>query len=127
MQGRWIISFLLGLFLTAGPALAQAARSPNNVHELFSYLNQCVRLPASAEGSEITLRFSLTQYGALRGKPMITYSKLVGDSQAQQDFVAAALHALDACTPVPVTEAFGRVLGEKMLTWRLRAIRERGT
>ena len=115
----------IALCLLALPSLAQAPRSPGNIRELFAYLNQCVQLPASAQGSEITLRFSLTHYGALRGKPMITYSKLVGDSQAQHDFVAAALHALDACTPAPVTEEFGRIVGEKILTWRLRAIRER--
>ena len=119
------------VLLSLGPAQAQeraqAPRNPNNARELFAYLGQCVSLPASAEGSEITLRFSLTHYGALRGKPMITYSKLVGDGPAQREFVAAALHALEACTPVPVTEAFGRVIGEKMLTWRLRDIRERSS
>lgn len=119
--------FCCGMSLAIVPAVAQPPRSPDNIREFFSYLDQCVKLPASAEGSELTLRFSVTHYGALRGKPMITYSKLVGDAQAQRDFVAAALQALDACTPVPVTERFGRIIGEKMLTWRVRAVSLRGS
>lgn len=115
----------LGLMLIVAPALAQADAPVDNFADFFKRLDRCVRLPASAEGSELTLRFSLTREGAVRGKPMITFSKLMGDSQAQRDFVAAALRALANCTPAPVTEAFGRALGERMLTWRLRAVRQR--
>lgn len=127
MRRILLVCTMLGVASVPAPSSAQAPRSPDNIRELFAYLDQCVSLPISAAGSEITLRFSLTHYGALRGKPMISYSKLVGDGQAQADFVAAALRALEDCTPIPVTESFGRIVGQQVLTWRLRAIDARRT
>jgi len=109
--GAWALAM-------SAPAHAQARavpRSPDNLRELFQFLYQCARIPPGTEGSELTLRFSLTHYGALRGKPMITYSKLVGSPADQRVFVSAALDALEKCTPVPVTEHFGKVIGQKMI------------
>ena len=114
------ISVLLAAWATAVclPAHAQVRtvpRSPDNIRELFQFLYQCARIPPGTEGSELTLRFSLTHYGALRGTPMITYSKLVGSEEDQRVFVSAALDAIERCTPVPVTEHFGKVIGQKMI------------
>lgn len=115
-----LISVLLAAWVMSisAPARAQARtvpRSPDNIRELFQFLYQCARIPSGTEGSELTLRFSLTHYGALRGKPMITYSKLVGSEEDQRVFVSAALDAIEKCTPVPVTEHFGKVIGQKMI------------
>ena len=115
-----LISVLLAAWVMSisAPARAQeraVPRSPDNIRELFQFLYQCARIPSGTEGSELTLRFSLTHYGALRGKPMITYSKLVGSEEDQRDFVSAALDAIEKCTPVPVTEHFGKVIGQKMI------------
>lgn len=119
MRFSSICFFALGLLVMGGLAHAQqkpVSQAPDNINELFRYLGQCAKFPPGTEGSEITLRFSLTHYGALRGKPMITYSKLVGSPEDQQLFVSAALAALEKCTPVPVTEQFGKVVGQKMIT-----------
>jgi hypothetical protein len=108
---------VLALAMSA-PAHAQAraiSGTPDNIRELYQFLYQCARIPPGTEGSELTLRFSLTHYGALRGKPMITYSKLVGSVEDQRVFVSAALDAIEKCTPVPVTEHFGKVIGQKMI------------
>ena len=105
-------------FAMRAPAHAQARAvpgAPDNIRELYQFLYQCARVPPGTEGSELTLRFSLTHYGALRGKPMITYSKLVGSEEDQRVFVSAALDAIEKCTPVPVTEHFGKVIGQKMI------------
>jgi hypothetical protein len=102
----------------SAPAHAQARvvpRTPDNIRELFLFLYQCARIPPGTEGSELTMRFSLTHYGALRGKPMITYSKLVGNEEDQRVFVSAALDTIEKCTPVPVTEHLGKVIGQKMI------------
>ena len=119
MRFSLICFFALGALAMTGPVHAQskpAPQAPDNINELFAFLRQCAKFPPGAEGSEITLRFSLTHYGALHGKPMITHSRLVGSVEDQKLFVSAALDALEKCTPVPVTEHFGKVVGQKMLT-----------
>ena len=117
MRFSSICLLVLGLAMN-GPARAQpkaVSQTPDNMQELFRFLDQCAKFPPGSEGSEITLRFSLTHYGALRGKPMITYSKLVGSPEDQRLFVSAALDALEKCTPVPMTEHFGKVAAQKMI------------
>ena len=118
------VAVALFVWAQSSAQAAQPVRSPNTIQELFVYLRQCVRLPPGTEGSELTLRFGLTHYGALKGKPMITHASLVGDAALQRAFVAAVLTALENCTPVPVTERFGRVIAEKVLTWRIRSGRD---
>ena len=117
----------LGLIATGASVQAQVkspSQTPDNIQELFQFLYQCARVPAGGEGSELTLRFSLTHYGALRGKPMITYSKLVGSLEDQRVFVSAALDTLEKCTPVPVTETFGKILAQKIIVMRFPRPRE---
>ena len=120
----------LGSIAASAPAHAQSksiAQSPDNIRELFQFLYQCAKIPPGTEGSELTLKFSLTHYGALRGKPMITYSKLVGSPEDQRVFVSAALEALEKCTPVPLTENFGKVVGQKMIIMPFPGRRESRT
>ncbi len=107
----------LGALAINGSVYGQTKRvsqAPNNIRELYQFLYQCGRFLPS-EGSEITLKFSLTHYGALRGKPKITYTKLVGGLEDQRAFVSAALDALETCTPVPVTSHFGKVVAQKVI------------
>ena len=126
--------FVLGLAAVVfiamdAPAYAQRrsiAQAPDNLQDLFRFLYQCATVPAGTEGSELTLRFSLTQYGALRGKPMITYSKLVGSPVDQRVFVSAALGALEKCTPVPLTERFGKVISQRVLVMMFPRPRQQG-
>ena len=121
---------VIGLIATGASVHAQTktpSQTPDNIRELFQFLYQCARVPPGVEGSELTLRFSLTHYGALRGKPMITYSKLVGSPEDQRVFVSAALDALEKCTPVPVTENFGKILAQQMIVMRFPRPRENRT
>ena len=117
----------MGLVAMSAPAWAQTkgmSQTPDNIQELFQFLYQCARVPPGVEGSELTLRFSLTHYGALRGKPMITYSKLAGSPEDQRVFVSAALDALEKCMPVPVTEHFGKIVAQKIIVMRCPRPRE---
>ena len=126
--------FVIGLTAVSvmamvAPAHAQRrtiTQAPNNIQELLQFLYQCARIPPGTEGSELTLRFSLTHYGALRGKPMITYSKLVGSPEDQRVFVSAALDTLEKCTPVPLTEHFGKVVSQRMLVMPFPRPRQQG-
>ena len=129
---RFFMSGLLamGFMAMSAPAHAQTkglSQTPDNIQELFQFLYQCAKVPTGVEGSELTLRFSLTHYGALRGKPMITYSKLVGSPEDQRVFVSAALDALEKCTPVPVTENFGKILAQQIIVMRFPRPRESRT
>jgi hypothetical protein len=117
----------MGVVAVSAPALAQTkgmSQTPDNIQELFQFLYQCARVPPGGEGSELTLRFSLTHYGALRGKPMITYSKLAGSPEDQRVFVSTALDALEKCMPVPVTEHFGKIVAQKIIVMRFPRPRE---
>ncbi len=100
---------------SAYPQARRVSQAPDNINELFQFIYQCAKIPSGTEGSELTIKFSLTHYGALRGKPMITYSKLIGTPEDQRLFVSAALAMIDKCTPVPVTEHFGKVVSQRMI------------
>ena len=120
----------IGLMAVGAPAWAQAKgapQTPDNIQELFQFLYQCAKVPPGVAGSELTLRFSLTHYGALRGKPMITYSKLLGSPEDQRVFVSAALDALEKCMPVPVTEHFGKIVAQKIIVMRFPRPKETRT
>jgi len=110
------------LVALASQCVAQPAQRPVATGaELDAYLSRCFHPPAGSRGSEITLVFSLDQNGALRGKPRISYSRLVGDDAIQRAFVASALRMLQDCTPAPVTKEFGLMAANKMRAWRLRS------
>lgn len=46
----------------------------------------------------------------------MTYSRLTGDSLAQRQFVASALAALNACTPVLLEPDFAPIAANRVLT-----------
>lgn len=81
-------------------------------------LTACFRAPARSAGSEITVLLSLTRDGVVFGKPKITYSKLVGKPEDRRAFVEAALGALAACTPVPLTPGLGGAVAGRPLSIR---------
>ena len=115
-------SVLAAFLFVAAPsgALAQAPAAPaDTLQDLRSALTACWKAPAGSMGSEITLRFSLTHKGELRGLPMITYSKLTGSRDDQERFAIAALAALLNCTPVRLTDSLGRIASQRMLHVRL--------
>ena len=96
---------------------AQAAPA-NAIRELWPALTACWHAPAGSAGSQLTILFSLTRDGAVLGKPRITYSKLIGATETQKAFVAAALDALAACTPVAVTPELGGAIAGRILSIR---------
>jgi hypothetical protein len=113
---------LLSLFLATilGPTAEAEPRSVDRLAELRTALTACWRPPAGSQGSEITLRLALTKDGALRGPPRVTYRRLYGSADRQSAFVAAAAEAIVACTPVALSEHFGRIIAQQVITIRLR-------
>jgi hypothetical protein len=93
----------------------------NTLRELFPMLTRCWHAPAGSEGSTITVGITLKRDGSIFGQPSITYSKLTGDADAQKRFVATALAALAACTPVPITDALGGAIAGRRIFIRLES------
>jgi hypothetical protein len=107
-----LLCFLAGI---QGVHAAEVAPA-NTLRELYPLLTRCWRAPSGSEGSTITVGITLKRDGAMFGRPTITYSKLTGDTEAQKRFVAAALGALAACTPVAITDALGgAIAGRRIL------------
>ena len=109
-----------------GPIQAPPRAPVVRLVEIGPAITACWRPPADSEGSELVLRFSLNRWGAVIGKPDITFAKLTGDEPTQKRFVAAVLAALDACTPLPITETFGNIIAGRPFTLRF-ASRKRAT
>lgn len=111
-----------GLFLLAiVSGGAPAAEPVTGFAELAKAIFACWKPPSGSQGSEITLRFGLTGRGALRGTPMVTYSRLLGPEDAQRAFALSALRAVADCTPVNLSEAFGPVVAQRVITLRFAA------
>jgi hypothetical protein len=105
--------------LTASIAARAGDTGPvDSFGSLGQAIMACWKPPAGSEASEITLRFGLTGQGALRGPPMVTYSRLIGSKELQQAFALSALQAVANCTPVKLTSEFGRIVAQRVITLR---------
>ena len=113
---------LLCLSASIVSAVALPARSQpapiNNWAEFRQAITGCWIEPAGTKGSLIAYRFGLDKTGALRGKPLVTARRLVGDREAQRRYEEAASAALSRCFPLEVTPAFGAILGESPIRLR---------
>jgi hypothetical protein len=98
----------LGLALANAPASPQGARpcgslEPiNTLRQAWEALYACWEPPASSEGMEITLLFSLRRDGTLIGRPRATWS----------------ITALDRALPLPLTDGMGGAVAGRPLTLR---------
>jgi hypothetical protein len=99
---------------------AEAAPA-NTLRELYPMLTRCWRAPPGSEGSTITVGITLKRDGTMFGQPTITYSKLIGDTDAQKRFVASALAALAACTPVAITDGLGGAIAGRRIFIRFES------
>jgi hypothetical protein len=102
-------------------AHAAEAAPANTLRELFPLLTRCWRAPAGSEGSTVTVGITLKRDGTIFGQPSITYSKLTGDADAQKRFVASALAALAACTPVAITDGLGGAIAGRRIFIRFQS------
>jgi hypothetical protein len=118
LRRRAALLCILGFFQGAQAADAAPA---NTLRELFPMLTRCWRTPAGSEGSAVTVGITLKRDGTMLGQPTITYSKLTGDAEAQKRFVAAALAALAACTPVAITDALGGAIAGRRIFIRFES------
>jgi hypothetical protein len=116
---RW--ATLLCFLCWCQSARAAEVRPANTLRELFPMLTQCWQAPTASEGSQLTVGITLKRDGTMFGQPTITYSKLNGDADTQKRFVAAALAALAACTPVSITDALGGAIAGRRIFIRFES------
>lgn len=90
----------------------------DTLEALGQALTACFQAPAGSAGSVMTVLVSLRRDGTVLGRPRITFSHLVGPPDGKRAFVAAALGALKACTPVAVTPALGGAIAGRPFTIR---------
>ena len=82
--------------LVATVAVAQEAGPANTLQELSRQFSSCLaKMPLSA-GSQVTITFALRRDGSAFGKPRISYSRLEGDTEQRQRFLADAEAAIDS-------------------------------
>jgi hypothetical protein len=76
----------------------------------------CWKPPAGFAKSSVTLSFSFKRDGSLIGPPQPTAIDVTGDDNAHKQFIAAAIHAVDQCTPVEFAPALAQGIGGQVFT-----------
>ncbi|MGH1575125.1 hypothetical protein ACRAWG_36370 [Methylobacterium sp. P31] len=119
LAGRRIALLFSGLIATLLAPSARSQPAPvNNWAEFRQAMSACWTVPNGTEGSLIAYRFGLDKTGAIRGKPLVTARRFVGDREAQRRYEEAASAALTQCFPLKVTPSFGAILGESPIYLR---------
>jgi hypothetical protein len=95
--------------LIVQPLLVQADPL-TTMNEVGKAILACWKPPAGAKNSSVTLRFSFKKDGSLIGSPRSTATDVDGDENIRQQFFAAAIDAVEQCTPVE----FSRDLAQKI-------------
>ena len=84
--------------------------------EVGAAIMSCWKPPAGVKNSTVTLSFSFKSDGSLIGPPQVTNINVAGDEKVQQQFVAAAMDAVDRCTPVELSPALAQGIGGNPFT-----------
>src|SRR5262249_24280353 len=101
------------LTLSALPADADLLTTMDHVGKAIL---ACWRPPAGFSASSVTLSFSLERDGSLIGPPQPTATDVKGDENAHKQFIAAAMSAVDQCTPVELAPALAQGIGGQVFT-----------
>ncbi len=112
----------LAAFLGAVPATAQEHPVLDRLDDVGQAIRQCWKAPAGTSGSEVTVSMSFRRTGEILGKPRITYSRLLGEMDAQRAFVASVLAAISACTPLSFSEGLGGSIAGRPFAMRFVSV-----
>ena len=118
---RMLSIFGIGLFVAASPLMAAPL---NNTDEVGAAILACWNPPEDSKGSFVTLSFSFKRDGTLIGPPRPTGISVAGDAQARQQFVDAAIAAVERCLPLEFSPAFAEGVGGQVFTMRFASPKE---
>ena len=99
-------------------AAPQPARRPpllNTLRDVGMALEICWRanepsLDQARPGMNVTVMLAFTRTGALLGEPRFTYITPEASAETKALYQRAVVAAINACTPLPITEALGNAL-----------------
>jgi len=75
-------------------------------------------LDQARPGMSLTVMLTFTRSGALQGEPRFTYVTREASAETRALYERAVVTALNACTPLPITEAFGNAIAGRPHTMR---------
>ena len=96
--------------------LAASADPLTTMDEVGAAIMSCWKPPVGVEKSTVTLSCSLKSDGSLVGPPQTTFINVSGDEDVRQHFIAAAMDAVDRCTPVELSPALAEGIGGQPFT-----------
>ena len=96
--------------------LSANAQPLATMDEVGAKILSCWNPPAGVEKSAVTLSFSLKRDGSLIGPPKSTFIDVAGDEGVRQQFIAAAMDAVDRCTPVELAPDLAQGIGGEVFT-----------
>jgi hypothetical protein len=107
-----------GLWRVEDQAAPQPARRPpllNTLRDVGLALEICWRaneppLEQARPGMNVTVMLAFTRTGALLGEPRFTYITPEATAETKALYQRAVVAAINACTPLPITEALGNAL-----------------
>jgi hypothetical protein len=99
----------------ATPSPSQHPPQLNTLKDVWIALEICWRaneppLDKARPGMNITVMLAFTKTGALLGEPRFTYMTREASAETKALYQRAVVAAVNACTPLPITEALGNAL-----------------
>ena len=124
MFGAAVVAAAIGLAAGSHGAHAQDPAKPqppprmpplNTMRDMGLALDICwaANLPPIEQarpGMNVTVMLTFTRSGALQGEPRFTYVTREASAETKALYQRAAVAAINACTPLPFTEALGNAL-----------------
>src|SRR5262245_52860942 len=108
-----LLAWAAALILSALPANADPLTTMDQVGKAIL---ACWKPPAGFTASTVTLSFSFDRDGSLIGPPEPTAIDVTGDEDARKQFIAAAMDAVDQCTPVEFAPDLAQGIGGQVFT-----------
>jgi hypothetical protein len=98
------------------PLPVQAVVALTTMNQVGKAVLACWKPPAGVKNSSVTLSFSFKKDGSLIGPPRSTSIDVDGDKNIRQQFVAAAIDALEQCTPVKFSSDLAQGIAGQVFT-----------
>jgi hypothetical protein len=111
------VAAVIGLTAASSLRAEEAHRPPllNTLRDVGLALEVCWRvneppLAQARPGMNVTVMLTFTRSGALQGEPRFTYVTPEASPETKALYERAAVAAINACTPLPFSEALGNAL-----------------
>jgi hypothetical protein len=100
---------------------AENAHDVDTIREMFATLRACWQPPLESEaheGMQMSVRFSFTRDGNLKGPPRVTYVSPDVTSESKEAYEHAIKDALDRCTPMQFSKGMAGAIAGRPIAIR---------